>query len=660
MPVTDFEVHRREPLDGGASFGDAGAYERIEGVLHVAVDPAHPANARIVDIDRAARDAEGLVRFEADLTLLQPVDAARANGRLLADVPNRGGRTFVAYNLAARDARHPDPIPSGDGFLMRHGWTIASIGWQWDVVRSTGLLGLAAPMALEDGRPIEGWVCVTQQLNAAAPDVLLSDRGHQPYTAADIEQPDARLLVRDYPDAPRREIARARWRFARVEGGRTVPDATRVALEGGFEPGRFYEVIYRTDMSPVAGAGLLAFRDAAAFLRYSTAADNPARGRLSHAFAFGISQSGRFLRTFLSNDTNLDEQGRPAFEGFHIHIAGGRQGEFNHRYGQPSVTAPYGVGYRPPFTYGDTTDPRSEATIPGLFTRLRARGGVPKVIATNTGTEYWRGDASMLHIDPAGTRDLADAPETRAYFIAGAQHGGGAPPLSDRSPIDPAARGAHAYNVTHYGPLFRAALVNLERWVCDGVEPPPSAVPHAADRTAVPRERVLEVFRTLPTAVTPDPAHLATLPRLDLGPDADRVATTLPPNLDAPFPTLVSAVDADGNEVAGMRLPDVSVPLATLAGWNPRHPDSGGEGQIMPLTGSTIPFPVTAAERVALGDPRLAIEERYRDRDDYLARVRVEAGRLAAQRYILDADVEVLVANAAIRWDALVPATVRA
>jgi len=655
MSVTRFEIRTREPLDGGAPFGDTGPYERLDGVMHFAVDPADPANARIVDLDHAARDDQGRVAFEADVTLLQPIDAARANGRLLADVPNRGGRTFVAYNLAARDARHPDDIPSGDGFLMKHGWTIASIGWQWDVVRSTGLMGLDAPVALEDGHPIEGWVCITQQLNAAAPEILLSDRAHQPYEVADLDQADARLLVRDYPDAPRREIDRARWRFARVEDGRVVPDRAHVALEGGFEPGRYYEVIYRTRTSPVVGAGLLAFRDAAAFLRYSTAAENPAAGRIAHAFALGISQSGRFLRTFLQHDLNLDESGRTVFDGFHIHIAGGRGGEFNHRYGQPSVTAPYGVGYRPPFTYEDTVDPRSEATIPGLFTRLRARGGVPKVIATNTGTEYWRGDAALLHIDPSGTRDLPDAPETRAYFIAGAQHGGGQPPLSDRSPIDPAARGAHRFNITHYGPIFRAALVNLERWVCDGVEPPASALPRTADRTAVPRERVLDVFRTLPTATVLDATRLATFPRFDFGPDSDQVATILPPIMEAPFPSYVSAVDADGNEVAGVRLPDVAVPLATLMGWNPRHPDTGGGGQTMPLTGSTVPFAATSAERARTGDPRPSIEERYLDRDEYLSRVLDEAERLAAQRYILEADIELVVRNAALRWDALVP-----
>ena len=658
MPVTTFEIRTREAFEGGTLFGDGGAYERIDGVVHVAVDPLHAANAGVVDIDRAARDAGGLVRFDADVTLLQPVDPARANGRLLADVVNRGGRTFMAYNLAARDAQRPQWIPPGDGFLMNRGWTIASIGWQWDVLRANGLMGMTAPAALADGRPIDGWVCVTHQLTAAAPHVPLADGGHQPYVAADLDQHDARLLVRDYPDAPRREIARARWRFARLEGGTAVPDAGHVVLDGGFERGLIYEIIYRTSISPVVGAGLLAFRDAASFFRYSTAADNPARGRITHAFALGISQSGRFVRNVLLAGANADEAGRRVFDGVHIHIGGGRQGEYNHRYAQPSVIHPYGLAHRPPFAFDDTVDLRTGAALPGLLARVRALGVAPKVIATNTATEYWRGDASMLHIDPSGTRDLPDPPEARAYLFAGAQHGVGGPPLADTSPVEPSARGANRFNITHYGPLFRAALVNLERWVCEGVEPPPSAVPRVADGTAVTRAAVIEAFHALPAAVTPDPARLWSLPRLDLGPNSEGQLTTLPPVAGEPFPTLVSAVDADGNEVAGIRAPDVSVPLATLTGWNPRHPESGGAGQIMPLTGSTIPFPISAAERVAVGDPRRSIEERYEHREDYLGRVRTEAERLVAQRYLLAGDVDVVVANADRRWDALVPARV--
>ncbi len=654
MPVVKFEITSREPYEGGVAFGDAGAYERIEGVLHFAVDPVHAANAGIVDLDLAARDERGLVHFAADLSLLQPIDAFKANGRLLADVVNRGGRTFVSYNLTARDNR--GGIPAGDGFLMRRGWTIAAIGWQWDVVRSSALLGLDAPIALQDGQPLVGWISVTHELNAPAADVILSDRAHQPYAAADLDQPDARMFVRDYPDAPRQEIDRGRWGFARVEDGRAVPDATRAALDGGFEAGRYYEIIYRTNTSPVVGAGILAFRDAAAFLRYSTAEDNPARGRLTHAFAFGTSQSGRFLRTLIHGAFNSDEEGRTAYDGFHVHIAGGRMGEFNTRFGQPSLTSPYGLGYCPPFTYEDTVDPLREQTLPGLLGPLRAQGRVPRIIATNTATEYWRGDAAMLHIDPAGTRDLPEAPETRAYFMTGSHHGGATLPLTDSSPLEPSARGAHLFNTTDYRPLLRAALVNLERWVCEGVEPPPSALPRIADGTAVPRAQVVEVFGSLPPVVAPIAERLATLPRLDFGPEGSRVATILPPVTDVSYPSIVSAVDADGNEVAGVRLPDVTVPLATLMGWNPRHPQTGGVGQIMPLTGSTVPFATTAEDRAAAGDPRPAVLERYRDRDDYLGQVRVEAERLAAARFLLDEDVEVVVGHAAARWDMLVPA----
>lgn len=425
MAVTRFEILSREPFEDGRTFGDVGAYERIDGVLHYAVDPGNPANAEVVDIELAERDASGAVRFEADVTLLQPVDAARANGSLLADVVNRGGRTFVTYNRAARDAARPTWIPAGDGFLMERGWTIASVGWQWDVIRGSGLVGLEAPMALENGQPLEGQVSVTHQRTASATHLPLADRIHRPYSAADLDQPEARMTVRDYPDAPRREVPRSQWRFARVEDGTAVPDADHITLDGGFQPGLIYEVTYRTRVAPIVGAGILAFRDGASFFRHSEADGNPAGGRLDRTFAIGISQSGRFLRTLLAHGLNVDEQGRQVFDGLHIHVAGARRGEFNHRFAQPSVQYTYGFGHRPPFSYDDHVDPLTEAPMPGLLTSLRAQGAAPKVVATNTGAEYWRGDAGLLTIDAAGERDLDDPPEARAYFLAGTQHGAG-------------------------------------------------------------------------------------------------------------------------------------------------------------------------------------------------------------------------------------------
>jgi hypothetical protein len=662
MPVTKFEIRSREPFDGGKAFGDVGPYERIDGVLHYAVDPQNESNSGIIDLGRAARDERGLVHFEGDVTLLQPVDPTRANGRLLADVVNRGNRTFMRYNLATADQQRRDQIPSGDGYLMEQGWTIASVGWQWDVSRSDGRLGLTAPTALdESGQPLEGWACVTYQPNAIEPHFLLSDRGHQPYSAADLDQPDAKLLVRDYPIGTRQELIRDHWRFARVEGGRMVPDATHVALDGGFEAGRIYEAVYRTNVCPVVGAGLLAFRDAASFFRYSDSEENPARGRISHAFGVGISQSGRFLREFLAAGANSDEAGRAIYDGLHVHIGGGRRGEFNHRYAQPSVIEPFGLGHRPPFAYDDTIDVRSEERLPGLLTKLRARGHAPKVIATNTGTEYWRGDASLLHVDPAGLRDLPDPPEARAYLFASTQHGSGTLPLRNTG-VDGTVTTSNPLNITSYAPLFRAVITNLERWVCDGVEPPPSAVPRIADGTAVTRDRALYSFEPLRTAIdTVLSKRLWSLPRLDFGPDADAGIAQYP--VVAAFSSdryasLVSAVDADGNEVAGIRLPDIAVPVATHMGWNPRHPDTGGVDQTAGLSGSTVPFAITAAEREAKGDPRLSVEDRYRDRDDYESCVREVAGELVTAGYALERDLEVLVANAMARWDALVPVAV--
>jgi len=655
MAVTKFEITSREPFEQGRDFGGGGTYERIEGVLHFAADPEHEANREIVDLELVPRDADGLVRWSADVTLLQPTDASKANGNLLLDVVNRGLRTFVRYNRAATDRDHPEVIPVGDGFLMQHGWTVASVGWQWDVPTGRGLVGLEAPMAQKDGRPLEGNVLVTQQLTAPAPHIQLADRQHRPYSAATADQPEARMTVREHPNAPRREIARDQWQFARVEDGHAREDLDFVALVGGFKAGLIYEVTYRTNVSPVVGTGLLAFRDAAAFLRASKDAGNPAAGRITHTFALGISQSGRFLRTLLAHGLNVAESGERAFDGLHVHVAGGRRGEFNHRFAQPSVQYTHGFGHRPPFAYDDDIDPLTEAPLPGLLTALRARNATPKVIATNSAAEYWRGDGSLAHTDAAGERDLPDPPEARNYLFAGTQHGAGGAKLSDTSALDATNRGAHYLNIVDYTPLFRACLVNLERWVREGIEPPPSRVPRIDDGTAVPRDRVIEAFRPFPTATLPDATRLWSVPRIDLGAHESDGIGTFPAITGQPFPTFVSSVDVDGNEAAGIRLPDISTPLATHAGWNPRNAKTGGEGQIMPMMGSTLPFARTKNEREASGDPRLSIEERYSDREAYLDRVRADAEALAADRYLLPEDIDVVVQNAATRWDAILP-----
>jgi hypothetical protein len=331
-----------------------------------------------------------------------------------------------------------------------------------------------------------------------------------------------------------------------------------------------------------------------------------------------------------------DEQGRTVFDAVIPHVAGGRRGEFNLRFGQPSLNAQEAVGSLPPFDYG------------GLLKRLTQRGHEPRIFATNTSAEYWRGDASLIHTDIDGRRDV-DPPEfVRTYLFAGTQHTPGAlPPLS----ADPntGSRGIHSFNVVDYAPLLRAALVNLDRWVSEGVEPPASAFPRIADGTAVEAESTASFFRALPGVGFPD--RIVRPLRLDFGSDVERGIAAYPPKAGAAYRTYVSALDADGNEVAGIRPPELAAPLATFTGWNPRHPEQGAAGDLMSMMGSTLPFPATRVERERSGDPRRSIAERYPSRDAYLAQVREATQKLVAARHVLAEDVDAIVERAGRRWD---------
>ncbi|MGI8854481.1 MAG: alpha/beta hydrolase domain-containing protein [Thermomicrobiales bacterium] len=651
MAVTRLAIRARGAYADGAVFGAAGVYERIDGTIHFAADPTHPANAQIVDLDKAAQDDAGQVRFSADFCLLQPVDPTRANRRLLFEVLNRGRKRVPRmFNHAAPTAVYIDEIDPGDGFLLRQGWTLAWCGWQWDTIRSAALMGLDAPEAVEQSAaqplsPIQGQTLLQFQPNERSYDRLLADRVHQPYPAADVNDPDAVLTVRDWPGGPRTTIPRDRWRFARGTAD-PVPDDAHLWLGTEFKPGKVYEVIYRTCRCPVVGTGLLAVRDTVSFLHYSDAADDPCAGRIEKTYGFGTSQSGRFLRHFLSLGLNVDEAGRQVFDGINIHVAGARRGEFNHRFAQPSQQHPPNFGHLMPFT-----DDEQTGQTDGLMRRQRALGGVPKVIQTNTAAEYWRGDCSLLHTDIAGTHDIEPPEDARVYLFASAQHGLGTVPLVDTD-ANLGARGMHSFNAVDYAPLLRAVLVNLDRWVTDGTPPPPSVFPRLADGTAIPGASVFDAYRAIPGATPPNPDLLPTIHRLDLGPDAARGIGRFPVVAGERYPNYVSAVDADGNETGGVRMPDVTVPVATYTGWDPRHPTTGGEGQIIPMQGSTFPFAATAEERKRTGDPRPSLAERYGDRAGYLAQVRVAAEELVAQSYLLADDVPLVLAIAAERWDA--------
>jgi hypothetical protein len=664
MSVSRFEVTRRAPF--------AFDYERVDGKLHFAVDPAHPANVRIVDLDKAPRDAEGNVRFWADFVLLQPADPARGNRRLLSYVVNRGQRVGVPFNrYTPRLPTLPptDEIDPGDGFLMQRGWSVAMCGWQWDIERQPGLMGLEAPQALgSDGQPIQGRVSIAFQPNEAHSHHLLAHWplhpapgrqpfAHQPYPAADVNDPTAELTVRDSRGGSTSVVPRNRWRFARADSSGPVADDRYVWLEGGFQPGKWYEVVYTTRICPVVGTGLLATRDSVAWLRHDTSADNPAAGRIDFTYGHGRSQCGRFLRQYLYDGLNLDESGRQVFDGLIPDVAGARRGEFNQRYGQPSETSPLGFGGLFPFISDDSTDPLTGQTD-GLLRRQRQLGGVPKIFTTNTASEYWRADCSLIHTDPTGSRDVEPPAEERIYVIAGHQHGSGVPLRVDTTPIG--ARGANPFNMVDGSTALRAFLINLDRWVSEGIEPPPSTFPRLADGTAITREAVLEQVRAIPGIALLDAAQLPALKRLDLGPETDTGIARLPAQTGQAYPSYVSAVDADGNELAGIRVPDVSVPVATYTGWAPRHPATGGAGQVLDMMGSTLAFAPTSSDRQQHGDLRPSIDERYRDRDDYLAQARAAAEQLAAAGYIVAEDIDLAVQMAAKRYDVLAPTAVAA
>jgi hypothetical protein len=603
MAVCGIQSTTTTPYEDGVSFGDTGPYEVVRAVLRYAVDPEAAANERIVDLDHAPRDANGQVTFASDLVVLRPVDPNSGNRGLLYSVANRGSVPSLPFSVGAfAIPGSSDRIEPGDGWLLRRGYSVAWSGWQWDVVRRSGTVGLAAPEALgDDGRPLAGAVRVRVQPPTASPTVRLAglalDPGLAPplpYPPDGLDQPDAVLTVQDRPDEPGTPIDRAAWRFA---------DGDHVALDGGFEAGRIYEVTYRTARCPVVGTGFLAVRDAVSFLRHASEPEgNPLAGRVDVALATGASQSGRFLRHFLSDGRNVDGDGHRVFDGVHVHIAGGRRGEFNVRYGQP------GVIWRGP---GDV----APFTTNALLERQRAVGGMPKVVSTNSAAEYWRGDAWLAHGDGVTRVDVDDAPEVRHYLLAGVDHLGELGSLA-------AAMIPHVNPPNGLGAVApeRAIFAALDQWVRDGVEPPPSRVPRVDDGTAIDRREALARFAARSDASTP-------------GPDA------LPVGTGAASTAFVSALDDDGNEVAGIRLPQLVEPVATFTGWNVRPPIEGRPDLMPDFLGSRLPLS---------GD---APGARAADRAEYEARARAAAAALVEERLLLADDVDVVVHAAVATYD---------
>jgi hypothetical protein len=639
--VVGLRIERREVVLNGRAFGAAGPYEKLVGKVDFALDPNLPRNDIVVDLKLGPRNPRGEVEATADFYLLKPLDMARANGRLFYEVGNRGGKSMLAtFQKAAGSLDPSTEAEFGDGALMRQGFTLLWMGWQWDVPERAGVMRMDIPIALDNGRRITGLVRGNFILNERAATASVADRNHKAYAVLDRTSPENVMTVRDEPTAKGQIVPRSQWRF--------VDDGT-VAIDGGFEPGRIYDVVYRTADPRIVGFGLSGTRDLVSFVKYDNTDQNPARG-VKLALGWGVSQSGRFLRHFLYQGFNEDEQGRRVFDGVFDQVGGAGRGSFNHRFGQASRDAlQYFNILFPvdlfPFTDGPETDPETGATD-GVLARAERTGTAPKVFHLLTNSEYFNRAGSLVHTDPTGTRDADLPPNTRVYMIASAPHGPG--PFPPASNVGGGMVGRAALNPLNYSPAVRALFRALDRWVTDDVPPPPSLYPRLADGTLTPPEKA--GWPDVPGYQLPQQPLRAF--HLNFGADwAKGIVSVEPPEVGKPFVVRVPAVDADGNVRSGIRLPDIAVPLATHAGWNYRDTSIGAPERLAGEIGSYIPFARTRADRERAHDPRLSIEERYRNRDEYVGGFAAATLDLVRRGYILPEDVADLLKHAVEHYD---------
>lgn len=650
MPVSSIRIIKRKPYQSSKIFGSTGQYEVISGILEYAVDPHNIANESIVDLKLAPVDHNGLVRFESDFSLLVPHQPDLGNKGIIVDVVNRGRRMAVSnFNWTDMPAEDEIEIPEGDGFLFKQGFSVLSIGWQWDVYRSESLLGLTAPTAQIGGNSISGQVLVEIRTHVREQTRVLSDRNHRPYPAENVNERDAVLSMREWEDGPATIIPREDWSFSKLTDTGLTPSAEHIYLCKGFQPGLIYQVIYTTNSCPVVGTGLLAVRDAASWIR-TPSTDNPIVEGFQRVYGYGISQTGRLLRHFVYLGLNLDEKRSKVFDGLLPHVAGGRMGQFNHRFAQPSCQSTAGFGHLFPFADDEMTDVFSNK-IDGLLKRQRELGKVPKIIYTNSSTEYWRGDASLIHLNPHTTEDLQESQESRIYLFSGTQHVAGPFPMSTDG-LD-GSKAHYNCNVVNYAPLLRACLINLDKWVIADLPPPPSSHPKIEDGSAVTRQTVLQSFQSNLDTARPDPDRLYVIREIDLGEQCDQGIGRYPIREGREYLCFVSKVDSDGNEVAGIKLPDLTVPLGTHTGWNPRSEESGAADQLMSMEGFSRFFAPMQLERENVNDSRLSIQERYQDKQQYLTLVRKETDILVEQRYLLEQDVKKVLMSCASLYDSV-------
>ncbi len=629
--LTRVYVMERSDVLGGKPLGPAGAYERIIAKAQFELDPKLPANRAIRDLELAPRNERGMVEFTADLYVLKPMDPAKGNGTLLFEVSNRGGKGMLGrfqYAAGSNDPRTEAQF--GDLSLMKQGYTLAWLGWQWDVPQrgeaDAKLLRLDAPVARMAGETITGLVR-SEFIPVKRAEVMpLSDRDHLAYAAVADQGMEVTLSVRESANGPRRPLSG--WGF--------TADRTAIEMKTGFEPGRIYEVVYRAKEPRVQGVGLAAVRDFAAFMKYDGSALSvlgDQRQFLKRAIAFGISQSGRFLRTFLYYGFNADEKGRKAFDGVWADVAGAGRGSFNHRFAQASRDgyAHFNLFYPTdlfPFTDSAYADAATGFTD-GVLAHL-PEAAMPKIVYTNGGAEYWERAAALIHLTPDGKADAAVPGNVRIYSQSSTQHGVGLfPPRRNNT--------KYVVNPVDFRPFQRAVLSALHLWVKDGVEPPASRYPKLSEGQLVTVDRLkFPKLAGVTVPQRPKPAY-----RMDYGPDfAEKgIVTKEPPVLGAAFPVLVPQVDGDGLDLGGIRPPEVAVPLGTYTGWNLRAVEIGAPQELAGLTGSFFPFSPAEAKK------------RYGSLEGYLVKAGKAVDGLIAERFLLPEDKPRVMDRAKAMWE---------
>ena len=641
--------HRESPAYKGQSFGGAGKYEWLRGRAYGELDPKDPLNAIITDIALAPRNAAGLVEYSVTFTLAKPVDPSKASGVLLYDVANRG-RIALATSSTEAGAMAD---------LFKSGHVLLSSGWEGDVPARDGMESISLPVAKNaDGSPITGPVLVRRSNMPQGTTTLALARGEGaglPAPApARLDTSKATLTRRAYEGSAVVPLKSTDWAFA--DCGKAAfpgtPDPGKICVKGGFDPAFLYELVYTAKDPLVLGIGYAATRDLNAFFRYAdrdaTSAANPIAGKISYGVARGSSQSGTFLRSFIHLGFNQDESGRIVWDGINPNIAV-RQLAMNFRFaavgGAADMFEPGSDGVLWWGDYKDETRGRPEA---GLLDRCRASGTCPKIFETFGSLEFWGLRASPDLVGTAADRDIPLPPNVRRYYFPGVTHGGGRGGFSAAAPAKPANCELPA-NPNPSSDTMRALTVALIDWVTKGAAPPPSQYPRLDRGELVLPTQAALGSPVIPGVPLPD-GILNPLYDYDFGPhfrysDLSGAITLLPPAIKRVLPSLVPKEDADGNETVGVASVLHQAPLGTYLGWNVTA-QGYLKGRECGLNGAFVPFAATKAERLANGDPRLSLEERYGSHEGYVAVVKRAAERNVRDRFLLPEDAARLIAQA--------------